>query len=169
MKILLEDIPEEGLSLDIQEKFEIESHSLVSPVSAHLDIYKTGPEVIINGRLVTELEFQCSRCLKNFNRHMDVNIDLVYHPLEEITAERHALKDDEMETGFYTGAEIDLQDVLKEQILLNINMKPLCDDNCRGICPQCGNDLNKQGCSCEKKEVDPRFQVLKQFLEKRKE
>lgn len=169
MKIQLEDIPDEGLSLDLEEKFEVENQTLVSPVKAHLELSKTGPEVSISGRIETELKLQCSRCLKMFSRPMDVPIQVVYHPIEEITAERHALRDDEMETGFYTGSVIDLQDVLKEQVVLNISMKPLCDEACRGICPHCGNDLNSQECSCEKKAADPRFEVLKNYFEKRKE
>ncbi|MEW6109381.1 MAG: DUF177 domain-containing protein [Nitrospirota bacterium] len=169
MKIAIEDILDEGLNLDIEEEFSLENHSLVSPVTAHLGLRKTGQEIIINGELRAELEFQCSRCLKKFIKHLAIPIEVVYHPLEELSPDKHELKNDEMDMGFYTGEEIDLQDILKEQILLNIQIKTLCDENCKGICSKCGSDLNIETCNCGGKEPDQRLEVLKKIFEKRKE
>lgn len=170
MKISIEDILDEGLSLDIDEEFSLENHSVVSPVQAHLEMHRTAQEIIINGSLKVDIEFQCSRCLKSFRKNLDIPIhNIVYHPIEEMQIEKHELKDDEMDMGFYTGSELDLQDMLKEQILLNVQTNPLCDDNCKGICPECGADLNTEKCYCEKKEVDPRLEVLRSLFEKRKE
>ncbi len=100
---------------------------------------------------------------------MDIPFYMVLNPIKELRIARHELKGDEMDTGFYTGSEINLHDILKEQILLNIHMKPLCDENCKGICPKCGKDLNTESCFCEEKDIDPRLEVLKSLLEKQKE
>ena len=166
MKILIEDIPDEGLDLDIEENFGPEEISLVSPVKAHLELTKAHSEVIVVGNLSAELEFECSRCLKKYRHVMAVPIDVVYHPMEDIGTDRHELKDDEMDMGFYQGEELDMKELIREQIMLNIQMKPLCDENCRGICSQCGTDLNTDTCSCETKTIDSRLEVLKKLLEK---
>src|SRR4030067_53970 len=61
------------------------------------------------------------------------------------------------------GDELDLSDLVKEQIILNLPMKPLCNDSCKGICLQCGTDLNSFNCSCSERGIDPRLEVLKNF------
>ncbi len=166
MKIVIADIPDEGLELDIEEKVEVEDVSLSGPVISHLSINKVSTEIAITGRLKAEMELQCSRCLKEFRQDLDIPVNVVYHPVEEVPGERHALTGDELDLGFYQGDELDLQELLKEQILLNKQMKPLCSERCKGICPKCGKDLNSGQCGCSGKEIDPRLEVLKNFLEK---
>ena len=169
MKIVIADIPDEGLHIDIEEKVDLEGISLMSPVTADLELNKTGKEIIVSGEVTTKVELQCSRCLKIFKRDLELPVEVVYHPLEEIGVERHELKDDELDMGFYRGEELDLKELLMEQLLLNIQMKPLCSEECKGLCPRCGTDLNMGKCGCEQKEVDPRLEVLRNFLKERKE
>lgn len=166
MKILIADIPDEGLDVDIKESVNIEDASFSSPVIARLSLNKIDREIIISGTLKAEMQLNCSRCLKDFEQSLDIPVNVVYHPAEEVGPEKHALRDDEMDMGFYRGEELDLNELLKEQILLNTQMKPLCDEQCKGICPKCGKDLNTGQCSCNQKEVDPRLEVLKSLLEK---
>lgn len=166
MKIVIADIPDEGLEVDIEERVEVEDVSLSGPVISQLSLNKVATEIIITGRLKAEMELQCSRCLKDFTQGLDIPVNVVYHPVEDVAGEKHALKDEELDLGFYQGEELDLQELLKEQILLNTQMKPLCSERCKGICPKCGKDLNTGQCSCSQKEIDPRLEVLKNFLEK---
>jgi DUF177 domain-containing protein len=169
MKIVIEDIPDDGLEIDLEEKIELEDVTLFSPVSGHLEINRTGNEVMVRGGLRARLGLRCSRCLKEFEGKIDVPVSVVYLPLADSTAGRHALRDDEMDTGFYRGEELDLEELAREQILLSIQMKSLCSESCKGLCPRCGADLNKEACGCVTKEIDPRLEVLKNFFEKRKE
>lgn len=169
MKIQIADIPEEGLHVDLKETFKLEEISLLSPVSAGLELDKKGTEIMIAGKINADAELQCGRCLKVFRRQLDFPVEAVYHPVEELGTERRELKDDEMDTGFYKGEELDLDDFVREQLLLSIQMKPLCTEECKGLCPNCGADLNVAKCLCDKREVDPRLEVLKNLLEKRKE
>jgi uncharacterized protein len=164
MKIVIADIPDEGLIIDVQEKLHIEDIVIASPVITRLSLNKVGREIIIAGSLKVDIELQCSRCLKDFRQSLDIPVNVVYHPVEDAARERHALKDDEMDMGFYRGDELDLQELLKEQILLDTQMKPLCTEQCKGICPKCGKDLNFGQCNCSQKETDPRLEVLKKFL-----
>lgn len=166
MKIVIADIPDEGLELDIEERVNVEDVALSGPVISQLSLNKVEREIIITGRLKAEMELQCSRCLKDFTQRLDINVNVVYHPAEDVAGEKHALKDDELDMGFYQGEELDLQELLKEQILLNKQMKPLCGEHCKGICPKCGKDLNTGQCNCSQREIDPRLEVLKNFLEK---
>lgn len=173
MKILIADITDEGLIVDLKERLTTDEGTVVAPVVSRLELQKTGTEIMIRGELQTEVSLECSRCLQAFRRAMDIPVNVVYHPVEEVTAEikspTHALNTDEMDMGFYRDGEIDLQELLREQIMLDTQMKPLCDEACRGICPQCGTDLNKGDCSCSKDRIDPRLEGLKKFFEKRKE
>ena len=170
MKIVIADIPEDGLVLDFEEQFGVEEGiSLVSPAKAHLELVKTHGEIIVTGNVSTELELECSRCLGRFRRNMNEPVDVVYHPLDEVGADRHELKDDEMDMGFYQGEELDLRELVREQIMLNIQMKPLCSELCKGICAQCGTDLNAGACDCEPGKIDSRLEVLKKLLDKGKE
>jgi uncharacterized protein len=169
MKIVIADIPDEGLVVDVEEKLALEELSAGSTVTGTLQITKSDREVIVTGKVTSELDLQCSRCLKGFRRPLYIPVNVVYHPVEEIAEERHELKDDEMDMGFYRGEEIDMQELVREQVLLNLQMKPLCDENCKGICPNCGADLNAGACRCEIREIDPRLEVLKKLLDKRKE
>ena len=169
MKIQIPDIPEEGLEVDLVEELGIEGISLVSPVKARLSITRVAAEVMVSGEMSVERENVCSRCLKGFRQVQELPVNVVYHPVEEIGAEKHELRDDEMDMGFYGGDELDLHELLREQVMLNAQMKPLCDEACKGLCPKCGTDLNTGTCTCEEHETDPRLEVLKKLLDKGKE
>jgi len=164
MKILISEIPKEGLDIDIQEA--IESDTISSPVKVRLKIEKIGAEVMVRGDLSAEVKLQCSRCLKDFHKTLSVPIEVVYHPVEELKGEeRHEITAEELDMDFYSGEEFDLAGLLKEQITLNITMKPLCNDSCKGICSECGADRNVETCKCVVKNTDPRLAELKKLLQ----
>jgi uncharacterized protein len=170
MKILLSDITEDGLDLVFEDTFDSGPFKPLSPVKASLHVDKFSSEVLIAGEVKAFLELQCSRCLKLFPRDTEIEVNAVYHPLDDLKGEeRHEVKDDELDMGFYSGDELDIQELVKEQIILSIPIKPLCSESCRGICPICGTDLNADTCSCREKSTDPRLAVLKKLLDDRKE
>ncbi len=166
MKITIADIPDEGLVVDLEEKLNPSDVLLQCAAKSRISLNKVGTEIMITGRLNADMDLQCSRCLKEFRQSLDLPVNVVYHPIEEAGEERHALKDDEMDMGFYKDGELDLSELLKEQVLLNEQMKPLCSEHCKGICPKCGTDLNTGQCDCIIKEVDPRLEALKNFFKK---
>ncbi|HWR58233.1 MAG TPA: DUF177 domain-containing protein [Thermodesulfovibrionales bacterium] len=170
MKIILSEITEEGLDLDFEETLNTAPLRLLSPVKARLRIDKVGSEVLARGELVSDIELQCSRCLSRFSGNIAVDVNVVYHPLEELAGEeKYEIKEDELDTGFYEGDELDIAGLIQEQIMLSVPMKPLCRDSCKGLCSRCGSDLNATTCSCEQKEPDPRLAVLKKLLDEGKE
>jgi DUF177 domain-containing protein len=170
MKILISDIVEEGIDVEFEETINRDEIKLLLPVKATLRIEKVNDEVLVKGTLSTSIEMECSRCLKSFSEDRNVAMNVVFHPVEELRGEeRHEIKLDELDMGFYRGDALDLYDLLKEQILLTIPMKPLCSEACRGMCQQCGADLNIAACACSEKKTDPRLDLLKKLLVDRKE
>jgi len=168
MKIIISEIPEEGIDIELSEDIVLESAKTVSPLHAALNIRTIGSEVLVNGVLEGDVELQCSRCLNAFTVRVQSPVNVVYEPSKTINKEeRYRLKRDELDIGFYRNDTLDTDDVLVEQLLLNMPMKPLCSAECKGICPQCGTDLNVTGCTCSFSETDPRLKVLEQLLKKK--
>src|SRR4030042_1665746 len=104
-------------------------------------------------------------CLKDFWSELSIPVDVVYHPVEELKGEdKHEIKAEELDMDFYSGEEMDLLTLVSEQVALNLPMKPLCTDLCKGICLKCGTDFNLGSCNCNVKDVDSRLEVLKKLL-----
>lgn len=170
MVILISEIPEEGLEIETEESFGTEDAELDGPIKAALRVTKHGPEVVVAGTVEAVALLKCGRCLRGFRKEIEVHPALTYHPLEELKgAEKNELFSDELETGFYEGDDLDIGELVKEQVILSIPMKPLCMESCRGICPGCGTDLNEGRCTCGGRGPDPRWETLKKFLDKGKE
>jgi uncharacterized protein len=121
----------------------------------------------VRGGCRTVLEFTCSRCLQLFPRPQDLQFDLYYRPWTSISrkVEEIELKDEDMDVGFYDGVQLDLNQVLSEQLVFAVPMKPLCQSDCRGLCLQCGNNLNLQECGCQAQAFSPWQDQLKQVKE----
>jgi len=162
MKIIVSEI-KTPLSLSLSEPLGKDSGlSTLTPATGRIDISRTGPEVHITGHSEVTVRLACSRCLEDFSQTLHSEFDLVYLPAETLRGETsHELHRDEGTVGFYRNDQIDISDILREQILLNIPMKPLCSERCSGICPTCGTNLNKGSCNCPPQAGDSRFQILK--------
>lgn len=169
MKIIVSEIPDEGIELDLKDVIQSDVVKIVSPVKSVLRMDKVEEDVIVRGALSADVDLECSRCLNHFQAHIASQVDVVYHPVRDIAkSEQHELKGDELDTVFYSDDQIETDDLLREQLILNLPMKPLCSQDCKGFCSQCGADLNISGCGCKTKETDSRFDVLKK-LKKEKE
>jgi uncharacterized protein len=118
-------------------------------------------QIRITGELNTRLEMVCARCLEPVNEDVTREFDLFYRPLASMTKEEEErLKLDDTEIAFFEGEGLFLADVLAEQVLLALPMKVICRSDCRGLCPQCGVNLNNEECRCEAHVADPRTAPL---------
>jgi uncharacterized protein len=118
-------------------------------------------QIRIAGELETKIEMVCARCLEPVIEEIHKDFDLFYQPLTQGTRhEEERLKDDDTEIGFFKGEGLFLADVLKEQVLLSLPMKVICQSDCRGLCPSCGANLNHEECRCETHSSDPRLAPL---------
>ena len=152
--------------------------------AAHLraKVTKLGRKVLLQTRFTVPLEGQCKRCLTKVRVDEPIDLTLTFVPGEVTRGEPGASAKDagagETAASFvpetvdeepYSGKVIDLSGPLREQILLAIPPSPLCDEACKGLCPQCGKDLNQGDCGCERTAIDPRWAALKDMKVQKKE
>ena len=155
---------------------------VVEPIHLELEVQKTGSapskphqagvhgdRFRLVGRARTTLEVPCSRCLEPYRIPIDAAFDLSYVPQADNTgAGEHEIQDDDLSTAYYRGDAIDLGELLREQLYLALPMKPLCSEDCKGLCPQCGTNLNRETCDCSPTWEDPRLAGLKALLDDKK-
>jgi uncharacterized protein len=145
-----------------------ESFRIVSPVRLILDLDKDQDKIRLVGTLQTVLELDCSRCLEAFAVPVDAAFDLHYIPASGAPrAEEQEIEEDDLDTAFYRDGVIDLADLVREQLYLALPMKPLCQEGCQGLCPECGTNLNSGACDCTRAWEDPRLAPLKALARKK--
>jgi uncharacterized protein len=135
---------------------------VAAPVNLAFDIHKDKDQFRLVGSVNTTLELPCSRCLEPFMWPVDSSFDLRYQPHARNTGEgEREIEEDDLTTAFYENDTIDLGQMMREQFFLALPMKPLCRDECKGLCPACGINWNKGACNCSNQWEDPRLAVLK--------
>lgn len=141
------------------------------------DATRLGRDVLVRAKFQVPLSGQCKRCLKPVR--LDEAVELVrtyvaqeqaHGPAEHRGEESEASFDPALvDEESYAGKEIDLAPAIREQILLQIPPSPLCKDDCEGLCPRCGKDLNEGDCGCDRTVMDPRWAALKGIQLEKKE
>jgi uncharacterized protein len=138
------------------------SFVVIEPVTFGFDLYKDKDRFRLSGRIQTTLEMPCSRCLETFTWPVDETFDLRFQPRTTDSADpEREIEEDDFSTAFYDDDTINLGELMREQFFLSMPMKPLCTDACRGLCAQCGTNLNRTPCDCARGWEDPRFAALK--------
>jgi uncharacterized protein len=174
MKFRLEDIPEEGLEANfseaedwLDERLRVEEKRLfriIDPIRVHLRLSKSGSMIHVKSRLETGVELVCARCLEPFSLGLNSEFNVVLKPRPDFPlAQERELNREDLESDFYEGEEIDLTSFVQDQVLLTLPQKAVCREECHGLCPHCGKNLNREVCQCPNAPLDPRFQVLKNF------
>lgn len=174
MEIKIQEIPPEGLLLSYPEDpaqwgLAEKGLTLTGPIQVLLKAVKHNEkEVYIRGSVSAELLSECSRCLKKFPDPIQSEFHVDYVPLSNVPSEqeRQLLKED-LDLQFYEGEVIDVREVIEGQLFLVAPMRPLCNPDCRGLCPHCGEDLNRVTCSCPKESIDLRWAGLKDLFKKK--
>ena len=139
-----------------------ETFAVAAPVELALRVRKDGDKYHLLGRLVTTVRRECCRCLETFDAPVAVDVDVRYLPHRANAGEgEHEISDEDLSIAFYRDDEIDLGGLVREQLHLAAPMKPLCDDGCRGLCPACGANRNRETCGCDTAWRDPRFDALR--------
>lgn len=140
----------------------------LSPVRLELFVRKKGSRFAFDGRITTRAMLACSRCLESFDFPVDASFHLEYGFLPTKLESEVQIKREDLSLAYLKEEETDvsLREIVIEQVLLAVPMKPLCKDDCRGLCPRCGGNLNVQKCSCSDKGIDPRLAPLLNFKPK---
>jgi uncharacterized protein len=121
-------------------------------------------EVRIQGRYTVVMSAQCDRCLQQARFPLEKSFDLFYQPMSVIARDEEVEIDEgEAEIGFYENDGLELEDILREQVLLALPMQRVCSDGCRGICPVCGKNRNEVRCDCKIESADDRWGALRRL------
>jgi len=180
MLISLEDL--ERKPVDFREEFvpgQVEFGSEMKQVAPLLaggratliEEHQGSREVIQDIRVVgdmsTRVEVACARCLDPVTRDVARNFDLLYRPLgADAGRSEISVTQAEAEIGYYTGEGVLLEDILREQLLLEVPIKVVCREDCKGLCPHCGQNRNQGSCDCVEQAEDPRWNALRGLRDK---
>ena len=158
-----------------------EEYRVVAPVHLVLDVRRDRDAYRVTGRVETQLRLECGRCLEPFEIPVASAFELRYVPATPAPASRpdqrhavhgedteHEVAEDDLTTAFYKDEAIDLGELMQEQFVLALPMKPLCSEACKGLCPTCGTNLNNATCDCEPAWTDPRLAALQGLLDRDK-
>jgi uncharacterized protein len=140
---------------------------VVTPAHLVVEVRKDEQKVRLVGRLSAGLECACGRCLEPFGVAVDTPLDLLFLPFSASAgAAEGEVADDDVGVSFYRDDVIDLGDVMRDEFHLALPMKPLCRPDCKGLCPVCGVNRNRETCACQPTWVDPRMAGLKTLLDR---
>lgn len=164
MKIYFEQIKSDGLKFDTNFDFEyIDAHIVVKNFTG--EIYPIKKGYFLDGVVTFTIEDKCDRCRdlveKEFSER--IQLEIVRNKLEEDSEEEIELKDEDLSFYNVIGDFIDVDEIIKEEVMLLKPMKWLCSEDCKGICPGCGVDLNYEDCKCSDTFIDPRLEILKKL------
>lgn len=148
-----------SVSVDLSDLCYGVSYPVSEPVLAEGNVRNTAGVLVMQGSIATTIHGICDRCASEFHRKVEFPIDVVL-----VTKLESEENEDEWVFPL-EGDSADLDDIVRTVFVLNLDSKLLCKENCKGLCPQCGKNLNDGPCNC-RKELDPRFAALKQLLEK---
>ena len=131
-----------------------------APLEVDLTFSRSLQDLFFDGRVHGVATATCARCLGPFSLDVSKDFSVVLTPEQRLTGEIELVAGDLAES-FYRGTEVDVTRLVYEQVLLALPTRPLCDEECRGLCPQCGVNRNTTACSCSVESGDPRFAVLR--------
>jgi uncharacterized protein len=172
LKINVVTIPEEGLEISLSEDGKRFKECLqgeectdfnLRKVDLACHVTKISSTIFVKGKLLVLLDISCSRCLEDVVLPVDSDFSYTLVPAKAETREDLELQAEELEISYYAGDFIDLTPIICEQIILQIPIKALCKEECKGLCPRCGINLNAAVCNCDAEFVDARMAVLKNF------
>jgi uncharacterized protein len=138
--------------------------TLTQPVEVKGNVKLAGNEVFVSGHVETQVQLECDRCLKSVELPVSADFALEYISGSDYeSSSAAALSEEELSVSVFDGESIDVDEIVKEQILLSVPARMLCREDCKGICPECGIDRNTGECNCAPDEIDPRWAALKNF------
>ncbi|HYF83138.1 MAG TPA: DUF177 domain-containing protein [Clostridia bacterium] len=155
----------------VTEEFDITDHlddstiefcgerlNIVSPVAVKGSAVNYEGKINVDLRITTQVERTCSRCLESFKE--EVQVDSSYVFVKEA-------KDNEEDYYTFKGDKVDITDLVMGDIASELAMKPLCNKDCKGLCPICGENKNNSDCQCKNEKIDPRMQALSKLLDRK--
>jgi uncharacterized protein len=152
------------LGEEARQRTPLKAFGRAELVEEHHGKHHVIKDIRLRGHLSAGLELQCARCLEPVPQKVEREFELLYRPLgADAGRDELSVTDAEAEIGYYQGDGLELEDVLREQVLLALPLKVTCRQDCKGLCPHCGKNLNQDRCSCTIAAADPRWEALKEI------
>ena len=157
---------------DLRSSVDPEDLRILGDVRFDGVLQKKDQRFRLKGRVQATLELTCGRCAETFQLPIDSEVDLTYVPQPSAQAatvhgkgtDEIELSDEDLTTAYYRDHVLDFAEMLREQFYLALPMRPLCREDCKGLCPHCGMNLNTGTCNCEVRWQDPRLAGLQSLL-----
>jgi uncharacterized protein len=147
------------------ENLEEEQFTIESPVRFELVITKLDDSVRISGPVRSTVIMSCSRCLEEFSCPLETYLDIEVEPKRLLSHEAEVeLRPDDLDIYYYDGDEINLDPLIYDEVLLNLPIRPLCREDCAGLCHICGKNKNVESCACSQYASTVLGEKLKNFL-----
>ena len=144
--------------IDLEES----SVTLTSDLQAAGNVVKHAAQIDVTGRIAGTAEIECTRCLGSIPQELAIEFAVSFVAPEHFAADKEReVSADDLDTDILEGEHLDLKEVAREQILLNLPEQMFCKPDCKGLCPKCGADRNLIDCKCDQDETDPRWEALK--------
>jgi DUF177 domain-containing protein len=153
-----------------QDEFVLDYEELeaAGDLKVSADVSKLRDQLVFQGEFIVPVKLVCARCIQQFERQ--IKSDLVFI-VKFIPVQSEEIMDDNDDSDdFYIlpegTLEFDFQPLIRDRVILNVGLKPLCNESCRGICQSCGKDLNKEDCKCNGHRTDDRWLPLKDLTDR---
>ena len=140
-------------------KLQAEGAKFEKPIQVDLLVSKSKDQLVCRGKISAPVGLECSRCLLEYEEELSTDLDFVIDLVG--TPEKMDSEEDGYFVADPSSAFFVIDDLVREAIILSLPLKPLCSEDCKGLCPVCGTDLNKSQCHCVIKKTDPRWDKLK--------
>lgn len=152
---------------DVQAVLDGDGVNAHGPLHGAVTLMRTTDGILVTGSLETTVQLTCDRCLESFDETVILEVKENFRPTVDIDsgAALPPVKGEELATLIDEHHILDLSEVVRQLILLETPMHPVCRPNCSGLCPQCGQNLNEGQCDCETQTVDPRWSKLQSLLD----
>jgi uncharacterized protein len=158
----IEDVAAYPVLKALQESGEC---TFLGPLRVQLSVAREYDHIRAYGRVATTVHLGCSRCLTEFDAEIDSPFTVFYMPAAAGVSqdEEVELTEEDLVSATYDGDEIDFSREISEQVLTEIPIKPLCTEDCKGLCPVCGTDLNAMDCGCKDDQFNCKLGALKKL------
>lgn len=169
----IEDILPEGIEIEVRldpDDPAFRELGLKGPVTGSFHIKKMGPQILVRGNVQALVALKCARCLADFDAPISEEVNIEMRPAMEMERFGHDIElgADDLDVEFFRGDVLDLGHLVAEQIALALPMKPLCREDCSGICSRCGADRALGPCQCEPPMEDSRWEALSELRDRLK-
>lgn len=156
------------VELDDEDHLELQDDEaeLAGPITGRLRLHRTNQGVFATGTVTAPVHLSCTRCLKEFDTDITFPLREEFYPTIDVVTGAPVSAPDDPELSFPINRrhEIDTREAIRQNLVLALPMSALCREDCAGLCPQCGKDLNEGPCDCKPEVVDDRFAALRDLF-----